>query len=132
MTDGLIGITDKIVAVQESDKATRKMIEAEREERRLLEREVEKLKHNQEDAEKELLKVELWRDKTDERLNRSENRHDIMDTRMSNLEKSIGKIEDNTTFTRRQVTGIIVGAVATGIIGGAAALIWGVIGGGIV
>ena len=132
MPEGLIGVNEKLAAVQESDKATRKMIEAEREERRKLELQVADMKRDQKEAAKELIKVEQWREKTDERLNKSENKHDIMDQRMTQLEKSILKIEENTTFTRRQMTGIIVGAAATALIGGAAAIIWGVIGGGIV
>lgn len=56
----------------------------------------------------------------------------LSNQRMTAIEKSLEKIDDNTTHTRRQMTGIIVGAVATGVIGGAIALIYGLIGGGIV
>lgn len=66
---------------------------------------------------------------TEKRVNKLETRADVADTRMKNIEKSLGKIEENTTHTRRQITGIVVGTLSTGIIGGAIAIVWSVVGG---
>lgn len=70
--------------------------------------------------------------KNDRRVDEVKTEQALSNQRMSAIEKSLEKIDENTTYTRRQMTGIIVGAVATGIIGGAIALIYGIIGGGIV
>lgn len=112
---GLNGIFDRITRIEsEVDKAENEL--------RALERDVA--------VKLDVLKEGLL--KEGKRVDEVKTEQALINQRMTAIEKSLEKIDDNTTHTRRQMTGIIVGAVATGVIGGAIALIYGLIGGGIV
>lgn len=117
MPDSLPGIVERLSKAEE---AIRKH-----------EQEIKEVNRRDVEEKLRLDKVETRQEKALERVGKIENHNSLMEVQMLVLEKSLIKIEENTTFTRRQVTGIVIGAAATAVIGGAVALIYGMIGGGL-
>lgn len=63
------------------------------------------------------------------RVNILERKSDLHGEKIDAIDKKLEKIEDNTTWIKRTITGAIIAAVCTGLIGGAIALFYNVIGG---
>lgn len=53
-----------------------------------------------------------------------ERKSDLQDQQIFMLNEKLSKIEDNTTWIKRTITGGIVTAVCTGVIGGAIAIFY--------
>ncbi|WEZ09593.1 hemolysin XhlA family protein [Priestia flexa] len=60
----------------------------------------------------------------DGRLAAMERTSDRHDQQISTLNDKLNKIEDNTTWIKRTLTGAIITAVCTGVIGGAIAIFY--------
>lgn len=63
------------------------------------------------------------------RVNILERKSDLHGEKIDAIDKKLEKIEDNTTWIKRALIGAIITAVCTGLIGGAIALFYNVIGG---
>lgn len=87
--------------------------------------------HLKEKHEREINEIKDKQTKQDKRVGELQSDRALDRQRITAMELQLNKIDENTTYTRRQMTGILVGAVATAIIGGAVTLIYAMIGGGI-
>ncbi|MCP1147961.1 MULTISPECIES: hemolysin XhlA family protein [Bacillus] len=58
----------------------------------------------------------------EQRVNSLERKHDKHDQQIQSLNNQLNKIEENTTWIKRTITGAIITAFSTGIIGGVIAL----------
>ncbi|WP_340977610.1 hemolysin XhlA family protein [Cytobacillus sp. FSL K6-0129] len=63
------------------------------------------------------------------RVNILERKSDLHGEKIDAIDKKLEKIEDNTTWIKRALIGAIITAISTGLIGGAIALFYNVIGG---
>lgn len=57
------------------------------------------------------------------------NKSSVHEEKINAINKTLDSINDNTTWIKRTITGAIIAAVCTGLIGGAIALFYNVIGG---
>ncbi|MBO1515063.1 hemolysin XhlA family protein [Metabacillus bambusae] len=57
-------------------------------------------------------------------LERTSDRHD---QQIINMNEKLNKIDDNTTWIKRTITGAIITAICTGVIGGAIAIFYAVL-----
>ncbi|WP_390184496.1 MULTISPECIES: hemolysin XhlA family protein [Bacillus amyloliquefaciens group] len=60
----------------------------------------------------------------EQRVNVLERVSDRQDQQIMTLNEKLNKIEENTTWIKRTITGAIITAVCTGIIGGAIAIFY--------
>lgn len=60
----------------------------------------------------------------EQRVNSLERKHDKHDQQIQSLNNQLNKIEENTTWIKRTITGAIITAFSTGIIGGGIALVY--------
>ncbi|KAF2427758.1 hemolysin XhlA family protein [Bacillus subtilis] len=60
----------------------------------------------------------------EQRVNALERVSDRQDQQIMTLNEKLNKIEENTTWIKRSITGAIITAVCTGIIGGAIAIFY--------
>lgn len=58
----------------------------------------------------------------EQRVNTLERNQDKHDQQIQSLNNQLNKIEENTTWIKRTITGAIITAVSTGVIGGVIAL----------
>lgn len=58
------------------------------------------------------------------RLYAVERKSDLQDQQIFMLNEKLSKIEDNTTWIKRTITGGIITAICTGVIGGAIAIFY--------
>lgn len=64
------------------------------------------------------------------RVNNLERTSDRHDQQIISMNEKLSKIDDNTTWIKRTITGAIIAAISTGVIGGAIAIFYNVIKGG--
>ncbi|MEJ9137341.1 hemolysin XhlA family protein, partial [Bacillus licheniformis] len=60
----------------------------------------------------------------DQRITTLERTTDRHDQQIISINEKLNKIEENTTWIKRSITGAIITAVSTGIIGGAIAIFY--------
>ncbi|MFK3895790.1 hemolysin XhlA family protein [Bacillus subtilis] len=60
----------------------------------------------------------------EQRVNALERVSDRQDQQIMTLNEKLNKIEENTTWIKRSITGAIITAVCTGVIGGAIAIFY--------
>ncbi|MGX1446034.1 putative nucleic acid-binding Zn-ribbon protein [Cytobacillus horneckiae] len=58
------------------------------------------------------------------------NKASVHEEQIKAINKSLDSIEDNTTWIKRAIIGAFIGAVCTGVIGGAITIFYNVLGGG--
>ncbi|WP_412056022.1 hemolysin XhlA family protein [Bacillus inaquosorum] len=63
----------------------------------------------------------------EQRVNVLERVSDRQDQQIMTLNEKLNKIEENTTWIKRTITGAIITAVCTGVIGGAIAIFYNVL-----
>ncbi|MCM3241593.1 hemolysin XhlA family protein [Cytobacillus oceanisediminis] len=64
------------------------------------------------------------------RVNKLERVTDRHDQQITSINEKLNKIDENTTWIKRTITGAIITAICTGIIGGAIAIFYNVLRGG--
>ncbi|MBU8577012.1 MULTISPECIES: hemolysin XhlA family protein [Bacillus] len=60
----------------------------------------------------------------EQRINTLERNYDKHDQQIQSLNNQLNKIEENTTWIKRTITGAIITAFSTGLIGGGIALVY--------
>lgn len=73
---------------------------------------------------KELAEIKAEQKLLSSRLSQVERTTDRHDQQILTLNEKLNKIEDNTTWIKRTLTGAIITAVCTGVIGGAIAIFY--------
>ncbi|MBT2615339.1 MULTISPECIES: hemolysin XhlA family protein [unclassified Bacillus (in: firmicutes)] len=76
--------------------------------------------------EKELAELKTDYKNLEQRVGTLERTTDRHDQQIINMTEKLNKIDDNTTWIKRTITGAIITAVSTGIIGGTIAIVFGV------
>ncbi|WP_396021521.1 hemolysin XhlA family protein [Bacillus sp. YC2] len=74
--------------------------------------------------EKEMQQIASKQEKLELRVYSLERSSDRHDQQITTLNEKLNKIEENTTWIKRTITGAIVTAISTGIIGGAIAIMY--------
>ncbi|ERH54835.1 protein xhlA [Bacillus amyloliquefaciens EGD-AQ14] len=73
---------------------------------------------------KEIMDMKTGQKAIEQRVNVLERVSDRQDQQIMTLNEKLNKIEENTTWIKRTITGAIITAVCTGIIGGAIAIFY--------
>ncbi|OWP58499.1 protein xhlA [Bacillus velezensis] len=73
---------------------------------------------------KEIMEMKTGQKAIEHRVNVLERVSDRQDQQIMTLNEKLNKIEENTTWIKRTITGAIITAVCTGIIGGAIAIFY--------
>ncbi|WP_411377947.1 hemolysin XhlA family protein [Bacillus velezensis] len=73
---------------------------------------------------KEIMEMKTGQKAIEQRVNILERVSDRQDQQIMTLNEKLNKIEENTTWIKRTITGAIITAVCTGIIGGAIAIFY--------
>ncbi|QHQ81968.1 protein xhlA [Bacillus subtilis] len=73
---------------------------------------------------KEIMEMKAGQKTIEQRVNVLERVSDRQDQQIMTLNEKLNKIEENTTWIKRTITGAIITAVCTGIIGGAIAIFY--------
>ncbi|AJK64957.1 hemolysin XhlA family protein [Bacillus sp. JHAA] len=73
---------------------------------------------------KEIMEMKAGQRSIEQRVNVLERVSDRQDQQIMTLNEKLNKIEENTTWIKRTITGAIITAVCTGIIGGAIAIFY--------
>ncbi|WP_113885169.1 MULTISPECIES: hemolysin XhlA family protein [Cytobacillus] len=76
------------------------------------------------DQDKELKKMESRVFNLETRVNNLERTTDKHDHQIFSINEKLNKIDENTTWIKRTITGAIITAMCTGIIGGSIAIIF--------
>lgn len=74
--------------------------------------------------EKEITEIKTEQKTLEQRVSVLERSSDRQDQQIMTLNEKLNKIEENTTWIKRTITGAIITAVCTGIIGGAIAIMY--------
>lgn len=74
--------------------------------------------------EKEITEIKTEQKTLEQRVSVLERSSDRQDQQIMTLNEKLNKIEENTTWIKRTITGAIMTAVCTGIIGGAIAIMY--------
>lgn len=74
--------------------------------------------------EKEITEIKTEQKTLEQRVSVLERSSDRQDQQILTLNEKLNKIEENTTWIKRTITGAIITAVSTGIIGGAIAIMY--------
>lgn len=74
--------------------------------------------------EKEITEIKTEQKTLEQRVSVLERSSDRQDQQIMTLNEKLNKIEENTTWIKRTITGAIITAVSTGIIGGAIAIMY--------
>jgi archaellum component FlaC len=82
------------------------------------------------EQDKELNKMESRVFNLETRVNNLERTTDKHDQQIFSINEKLNKIDENTTWIKRTITGAIITAMCTGIIGGSIAIIFAVFKGG--
>ncbi|MED3439285.1 hemolysin XhlA family protein [Bacillus subtilis] len=73
---------------------------------------------------KEITEIKAGQKTIEQRVNVLERASDRQDQQIMTLNEKLNKIEENTTWIKRTITGAIITAVCTGVIGGAIAIFY--------
>ncbi|MGG1738794.1 hemolysin XhlA family protein [Bacillus velezensis] len=73
---------------------------------------------------KEIMEMKAGQRSIEQRVNVLERVSDRQDQQIMTLNEKLNKIEENTTWIKRTITGAIITAICTGIIGGAIAIFY--------
>ncbi|MCY8247512.1 hemolysin XhlA family protein [Bacillus inaquosorum] len=73
---------------------------------------------------KEMAEFKLEQKSLERRVSSLERSSDRQDQQIMSLNEKLNKIEENTTWIKRTITGAIITAISTGIIGGAIAIFY--------
>jgi len=73
---------------------------------------------------KEIAEIKADQKTQDQRITTLERTTDRHDQQIISINEKLNKIEENTTWIKRSITGAIITAVSTGIIGGAIAVFY--------
>ncbi|AYK68212.1 protein xhlA [Bacillus subtilis subsp. subtilis] len=73
---------------------------------------------------KEMAEFKLEQKSLERRVSSLERSSDRQDQQIMSLNEKLNKIEENTTWIKRTITGAIITAVCTGVIGGAIAIFY--------
>ncbi|AGE62468.1 hemolysin XhlA family protein [Bacillus subtilis] len=73
---------------------------------------------------KEIMEMKAGQKTIEQRVNVLERVSDRQDQQIMTLNEKLNKIEENTTWIKRTITGAIITAVCTGVIGGAIAIFY--------
>mgnify|MGYP001036394815 FL=1 len=73
---------------------------------------------------KEIMEMKAGQKTIEQRVNVLERVSDRQDQQIMTLNEKLNKIEENTTWIKRTITGAIITAISTGIIGGAIAIFY--------
>ncbi|MCY8163107.1 hemolysin XhlA family protein [Bacillus inaquosorum] len=76
---------------------------------------------------KEIMEMKAGQKTIEQRVNVLERVSDRQDQQIMTLNEKLNKIEENTTWIKRTITGAIITAVCTGVIGGAIAIFYNVL-----
>ncbi|MBY4603552.1 hemolysin XhlA family protein [Bacillus rugosus] len=74
--------------------------------------------------EKEITEIKTEHRTLEQRVSVLERSSDRQDQQIMTLNEKLNKIDENTTWIKRTITGAIITAVCTGIIGGAIAIMY--------
>ncbi|QIW79505.1 protein xhlA [Bacillus tequilensis] len=74
--------------------------------------------------EKEITEIKTEQKTLEQRVSVLERSSDRQDQQIMTLNEKLNKIEENTTWIKRTITGAIITAVCTGIIGGTIAIMY--------
>lgn len=102
MPDGLSGITDRIAVVEEQLRGQKELSERIQDKQHEQSRDQQKVVYRMDNAERRLDKAEGKIETHAQQNNRQDNRQDLTEQRLSGMEKQLGKIEENTEYTRKQ------------------------------
>ncbi|AYK60044.1 hypothetical protein JS609_02778 [Bacillus subtilis] len=73
---------------------------------------------------KEIMEMKAGQKTIEQRVNVLERVSDRQDQQIMTLNEKLNKIEENTTWIKRTITGAIITAICTGVIGGAIAIFY--------
>ncbi|MED3603736.1 hemolysin XhlA family protein [Bacillus subtilis] len=73
---------------------------------------------------KEIMEMKAGQKTIEQRVNVLERVSDRQDQQIMTLNEKLNKIEENTTWIKRTITGAIITAISTGVIGGAIAIFY--------
>ena len=73
---------------------------------------------------KEITEMKADQKSLEQRVSTLERTSDRHDQQLISINEKLNKIEENTTWNKRSITGAIITAVSTGIIGGAIAVFY--------
>nr|MDH3120132.1 hemolysin XhlA family protein [Bacillus subtilis] len=73
---------------------------------------------------KEIMQMKAGQKTIEQRVNVLERVSDRQDQQIMTLNEKLNKIEENTTWIKRTITGAIITAISTGVIGGAIAIFY--------
>ncbi|MBU8594085.1 hemolysin XhlA family protein [Bacillus subtilis] len=73
---------------------------------------------------KEMAEFKLEQKSLERRVSSLERSSDRQDQQIMSLNEKLNKIEENTTWIKRTITGAIITAICTGVIGGAIAIFY--------
>ncbi|MDI6566669.1 hemolysin XhlA family protein [Bacillus subtilis] len=73
---------------------------------------------------KEMAEFKLEQKSLERRVSSLERSSDRQDQQIMSLNEKLNKIEENTTWIKRTITGAIITAISTGVIGGAIAIFY--------
>ncbi|MEC2202485.1 hemolysin XhlA family protein [Bacillus subtilis] len=73
---------------------------------------------------KEMAEFKIEQKSLERRVSSLERSSDRQDQQIMSLNEKLNKIEENTTWIKRTITGAIITAISTGIIGGAIAIFY--------
>nr|WGE07624.1 hemolysin XhlA family protein [Bacillus subtilis] len=73
---------------------------------------------------KEIMEMKAAQKTIEQRVNVLERVSDRQDQQIMTLNEKLNKIEENTTWIKRTITGAIITAISTGVIGGAIAIFY--------
>lgn len=73
---------------------------------------------------KEMAEFKIEQKSLERRVSSLERSSDRQDQQIMTLNEKLNKIEENTTWIKRTITGAIITAVCTGVIGGAIAIFY--------
>ena len=73
---------------------------------------------------KEMAEFKIEQKSLERRVSSLERSSDRQDQQIMSINEKLNKIEENTTWIKRTITGAIITAISTGIIGGAIAIFY--------
>ncbi|WP_144453562.1 hemolysin XhlA family protein [Bacillus subtilis] len=73
---------------------------------------------------KEMAEFKIEQKSLERRVSSLERSSDRQDQQIMSLNEKLNKIEENTTWIKRTITGAIITAICTGVIGGAIAIFY--------
>ncbi|MEC1663021.1 MULTISPECIES: hemolysin XhlA family protein [Bacillus] len=76
---------------------------------------------------KEMAEFKLEQKSLERRVSSLERSSDRQDQQIMSLNEKLNKIEENTTWIKRTITGAIITAISTGVIGGLIAIFYNVL-----